>query len=285
MLETKRRFVMKKVWLNVLLMGGLVTFLASAYADQLVVTVTDEGVSVPTTIESGYTEFGLDNQSTNVYAHEIIKIKDGGDAAGVLKAIAAMFSGSEDPSVFETLMNNAEAFMGGVVGTVPGAERSVGLTLKPGTYVLYADQISEEGLIIDDTHTAIITVTEATNPAPEPTADYTINMAEYAFALPGDIKAGTHLVKFENIGTEDHLAFVFKLPDGMTPEEAMHSNDGSVDDWAEAQGVHAVGGGSANYVEMTFEAGATYLFDCPIPNDEGVSHDEMGMMQFVTISE
>jgi hypothetical protein len=276
---------MKKVWLDVLLTSILLMFLASAYADQLFVTVTDEGVNVPATIESGYTEFGLDNQSTNVYAHEIIKIKDGGDAAGVLKAIAAMFSGSEDPSVFETLMNNAEAFLGGVVGTMPGAQRSIGLTLTPGTYVLYADQIAGESLVVDETHTAIITVTEAANPALEPMADYTIKLAEYAFALPGDITAGTHLVKFENIGKEDHLGFVFKLPDGMTAEEAMNSNGESVDDWSQAQGVHALASGSVNYVEMTFEPGATYLFDCPIPNDEGVSHDQMGMMQFVTIPE
>lgn len=255
-----------------------------AQADELVVTVTDEGISVPTKIESGYTEFALDNQASNVYAHEIVRVREGGDGAALLKAIAAMFSGSEDSSVFETLMTNAEAFLGGVVGTEPGYERSVGLTLTPGTYVIYADQISEEGLIVDKAHTAIITVTEATNPTPEPTADYTIKLAEYAFALPGDIKAGTHLVKFENIGKEDHLGFVFKLPEGLTPEEAMHSEDQSVD-WAQAQGVHALGAGSANYVEMTFEAGATYLFDCPVPNDEGTPHDQMGMMQFVTIPE
>jgi hypothetical protein len=56
-------------------------------------------------------------------------------------------------------------------------------------------------------------------------------------------------------------------------------------DWSEAQGVHAVGSGPANYVEMTFEAGATYLFDCSIPNDKGTPHDQMGMRQFVKIPE
>jgi hypothetical protein len=270
---------MKSFWLIVLL-----TFLASAYADQLVVRVTDEGVSIPATLESGYTEFVLDNQSSKVYAHEIVKIKDGGDAAAVQQAVAAMFSGSEDPSVFETLMNNAEAFLGGVVGTVPGDKRSVGITLTPGTYVIYADHITEQGPVLDEVHTAAVTVTEAANPTSEPEADYTIKLAEYAFALPADLKAGTHLVKFENIGKEDHLGFVFKLPDGMTPEEAMKSNDESVE-WSEAQGVHAVGSGAANYVEMTFEPGATYLFDCPIPSDNGTPHDQMGMMQFVTIPE
>lgn len=41
---------MKNVWLSIVLV-----FLTSAYGDQLVVTVTDEGVSVPATFESGYT--------------------------------------------------------------------------------------------------------------------------------------------------------------------------------------------------------------------------------------
>jgi hypothetical protein len=275
---------MKVFWLKGLLTNVLLMFLASAYAGQLVVTVTDEGVSVPTTFESGYTEFVLDNQASNVYAHEIVKVKDGADPELFKQGIIAFFSGKADETTIGNIMTTMDVFVGGAIGTVPGEKRSVGVVLTPGTYVMYADQISEEGLIIDEAHTAIITVTEAANLTPEPTADYVVKMAEYAFALPVDLKAGTHLVKFENIGKEDHLGFVFKLPDGMTAEEAMHSEDELVD-WAEAQGVHAVGAGSATYVEMTFEPGATYLFDCPIPNDEGVAHDELGMMQFLTIPE
>ena len=253
-----------------------------AYADDLRVTVTDENISVPSTVESGYTQFVLDNQASNVYAHEIVKVKEGTDPTVFRDGIIAFFSGTADESTIGNIMSTMDMFVGGAVGTTPGATRGVGVNLTPGTYVIYADQISEEGLIIDEAHTAIITVTEAAHPAPEPTPDYTIKMTEYAFALPGDLKAGTHLVKFENIGKEDHLGFIFKLPDGMTPEEAMHHNSDEVN-WSEVQGVHAVGGGSSTYVEITLEPGATYLFDCAIPTDEGVPHDELGMMQFVTI--
>jgi hypothetical protein len=255
-----------------------------AYANDLTVTVTDEGISVPSTLESGYTQFVLDNQASKVYAHEIVKVKDGTDPDLFRDGIIAFFSGTADEATIGTIMETMDVFVGGAVGTIPGNTRSVGVVLTPGTYVMYADQISGEGLIIDEAHTAIITVTEGANPAPEPTPDYTVKMAEYAFALPADLTAGTHLVKFENLGKEDHLGFVFKLPDGMTIEEAMHDENPDVD-WSEVQGVHAVGGGSATYVEMTLEPGATYLFDCAIPNDEGVPHDEMGMMQFVTIPE
>lgn len=263
----------------------VITFLIGvASAAELVVTATNEGISVPETVESGYTNFVLDNQADAVYAHEIVRLKEGANAELFKKAIIALFSDSADEATFAEIMASTDAFLGGVVGTEPGARRSVGLVLSPGIYVIYADQLADNSLVVDDAHTAIITVTEAANPAPEPVADMTIKLAEYAFALPGDIKAGTYLVKFENIGHEDHLGFVFKLPDGMTAEEAMHSENQSPD-WSMAQGVHAVGAGSTVYVEMSFDAGATYLFDCPLPTDQGVSHDELGMMQFVTIPE
>ncbi len=250
--------------------------------NQLVVSVSDQHISVPTRLESGYTEFVLDNQASGVYAHEIVRLKDGGDARAVQQALPSLFSEEADEATFAMVVANTDTFLGGAVGTVPGGERSVGLTLTPGTYIIYADKITDSGLSIDLAHTAILTVTEAADPTPEPKANITIKMVEYAFALPANIAAGTHLVRFENVGNEDHLGFVFALPEGMSAEEARHSDDESVD-WSQAQGVHAVGAGASVYAEMTFEPGRTYLFDCPIPNDKGVSHDELGMMQFLTV--
>lgn len=258
-----------------------VTATASAQ-NRLVVAVTDQGIDVSTRLESGYTEFVLDNRASSVYAHEIVRLKDGGDAKAVQQALPKLFSGEADEGTFAMVVASTDTFLGGAVGTVPGGERSVGLTLTPGTYVIYVDKITDTGISIDLAHTAILTVTEAAAPTPEPRADITIKMAEYAFALPASMTAGTHLVRFENVGKEDHLGFVFKLPEGMTAEEARHSDDESVD-WSQAQGVHAVGAGAAVYAEMTFEPGRTYLFDCPIPNDKGVAHDELGMMQFLTV--
>ena len=262
------------------LLSGLTTVSAQ---NRLVVIATDEGVVVPTTIESGYTEFALDNQTSIPYANEIVRLKAGDDPEFFREGIVAFFTGTADEATIAELTTGFDVFMGGVVGTPAGQTRSVGLTLTPGTYVVYADGI-REGPALDVAHTAVVTVTEAAEPAPEPEADLEIKLAEYAFALPARMTAGTHLVRFENVGKEDHLGFVFKMPDGMSAEEAVHSDDQSVD-WRSAQGVHAVGAGAVVYAEMTFEPGATYLFDCPIPNDKGVSHDELGMMQFVTIAE
>lgn len=264
---------------------ALVSFLAVASAQtQLVVTVTDETIRAPETLESGYTEFVLDNQASGVYAHEIVRIKEGGDARAVQEALPGLFSEEADEATFAMIVANTDKLLGGAVGTVPGGERSVGLSLTPGTYVIYADEITDAGISIDPAHTAVLTVTQAAEPAAEPEADITIKMAEYAFALPAAIPAGTHLVRFENVGEESHLGFVFALPEGVTQAEAMNSTTGAEPvDWASAQGVHALDAGAVMYAELTFEAGRTYLFDCPLPNDEGTAHDELGMMQFVTI--
>ena len=260
----------------------LLCTLEIGFAHGLTVTVQDARISVPATVESGYTEFALENRTNDVYAHEIVKVKAGADPVAFRDGIIAFFSGKADEKMMGDLMGMLEVFAGGAVGTAPGRNRSVGIVLTPGTYVVYADKITDTGLVIDAAHTAIVTVTKAAAPPAPPQADYTVKLGEYSFILPETFRAGSHLVKFENSGKEDHLAFVFKLPDGMTPEEAMQSEDPSVD-WAQAQGIHALGGGASAYVEMTFEPGATYLFDCPIPNDAGKAHDEMGMMRFVTI--
>lgn len=258
------------------------TLLGTAFAHSLSVKVFQDHISVPTTAESGYTEFALTNGTGDIYAHEIVKVKAGADPEIFRDGIIAFFSGKADEKMMGELMGMLDVFSGGAVGTAPGSSRSVGMVLTPGTYVVYADKITDTGLVIDKAHTAIVTVTEAKQPASAPTADYTIELGEYAFLLPETLEAGTHLVKFENSGKEDHLAFVFRLPDGMSEDEAMQRENPPID-WAQAQGVHALGSGAAAYALLTFEPGATYLFDCPIPNAEGKAHDEMGMMRFVAI--
>lgn len=256
--------------------------LGVSFAHGLTVTVHDAHISVPDTVESGYTEFVLANESQSIYAHEIVKIKAGADAAAFRDGIIAFFTGKADEKTVGTLLETLEVFAGGAVGTLPGTSRSVGMMLTPVTYVIYADRISDQGPTIDQAHTAIIKVTQAARPVPAPEPDFTIKLGEYAFMLPTTIEPGTHLVAFENVGKEDHLGFVFRLPDGVSAEEAMHMKD-PVIDWARAQGLHALGSGATAYAQMTFEPGATYLFDCPIPNDAGKAHDELGMMRFVEI--
>lgn len=250
---------------------------------ELNVTVYDDRVSLPQTVGSGYVTFGLENRSQGTYAHDILRLKPGGDAEVVRRALSRFFSGQGSEDDFAKLMRHADELGGGAVGTPPGRTREVGVNLTPGTYVVYADRITGEGTQLEVSHTAVVTVTKAADPDPAPEPDLTVPMADYAFALPASVPAGTHLVRFTNVGQETHLGFVFELPAGMTREEAM-AHDGPVD-WATAQGVHALDAGEFTDVEMTFKPGRTYLFDCPIPNDEGTPHDAMGMMQFVTISD
>lgn len=251
----------------------LISALSIGLGHELNVTVRDDRIVVPKTLESGYVTFGLENRSESTYAHEILRLKPGGDAEVVRATLSRFFSGRGSENDFTALMTHANKFVGGAVGTPPGETREVGLELTPGTYVVYADRITERGTQFDLEHTAVVTVTKAAAPEPAPTPDLTIPMAEYAVALPASVPAGTHLVRFENVGKETHLGFVFALPEGMTREEAMAYSGPT--DWASA--------GEFADVEMTFKPGRTYLFDCPIPNDEGTPHDAMGMMQFVTI--
>ena len=264
-----------------LFVTGLVTLLSvmalASAQHQLVVTVTDQGISISGQVQSDYTRFVLENRASDVYAHEFVRLKDGADAEAVRQALPALLSGCADEATFGIVMANTDSFLGGAVGTPAGGEREVGLVLTPSSYLVYADHITDAGPGVDVAHTALVTVAEAASPTTAPEDDLTVELAEYAFALPADLTAGTHLVRFENVGTETHLGFVFELPEGMTVEEAMYE-EGPVD-WANAQGVHALDPGAVVYAAMTVEPSRTYLFDCPLPNDQGMPHDRLGMMQ------
>lgn len=261
--------------------SALLGALSVGLSHSLNVTVYDDRVSLPKTVASGYVTFGLENRSGGVYAHDILRLKPGGDAEVVRGALSRFFSGRGSEDDFAELMAHADKLVGGAVGTPPGGTREVGVNLTPGTYVVYADRITGEGTQLRVSHTAVVTVTKAAEEHAAPEPDFTVPMADYAFALPASVPAGTHLVRFTNVGQETHLGFVFELPEGMTREEAV-ARGGPVD-WATAQGVHALDAGEFTDVAMTFRPGRTYLFDCPIPNDEGIPHDAMGMTQFVTV--
>lgn len=266
--------------LLLMLLGG------SALADELRMVVTDDGIKLPASIQSGYTRFVLDNQAGKPYANEILRVQDGVDGEAALQDLIAVFRGEADEATANQTFMSVTPVSGAVI-TLPGASRQIGVVLDPGTYLVYADWMDPEGPGIEPSHTGVINVEQAAAPAPEPTADLEIKLAEYAFALPAALPAGTHQTRLENIGQEPHLGFIFKLPAGITEADvhAAMASGGEPDwiDWSTAQGVHLLGAGQVTYLDLTFEPGASYLFDCPIANDEGITHDELGMQMIVTI--
>lgn len=274
---------------QILIVVAFLSLLASAQAvPQVVFTASTENLTGPASIEEGYVTLALDNQDDGMRAHGIFRVKDGADLEEAKSLVVRAFSG-EDTSEDEKLL--ADGFYGGAVFVEPNTQKEVGVTLVPGTYVVYADGITDEGLSMESEYVTTLEVTPSTTPnATPPTPDYTIQMVDHAFAFPADIKAGEHLFRVENLGHQDHMMFISKYKPGKGHEDAMAlledpTADSSTVFEEETIGVHGIAPGKFNDVVFDLEPG-TYGAICFVTDPEtGAPHAFLGMMQSFTVSE
>ena len=171
---------------------------------------------------------------------------------------------------------------------------------QPGQAVV---DLTEGEWIVSDSDPAVmraatrLTVT-GTPPAdpPEPEADIDIAFSEYTFDISGDLTAGDHLLRLENVGNELHYIEVHRGPDGMTDAhlmlmfEAMTQGaatppDIPFDPMTDLHRVFYTGDyspGMFGWLAVTLEAG-TYAGFCWYPTPGGPPHTFLGMHTVFTV--
>jgi hypothetical protein len=109
----------------------------------------------------------------------------------------------------------------------------------------------------------------------------TITAHDYSYHAPAQIKAGLVSITLENEGQEPHHVQLFRLNDGVSPEQflaALQQNSAaalSLGSWAGGPGVVDFGGRQEVAMELT--AGA-YMLLCFVPSPDGVPHLAKGMV-------
>jgi hypothetical protein len=255
---------------------------------EVVFIATTEKATGPAMTKEGYVNLVLDNQDDSKRALGIFRVKDGADTKAAKNLVVRAFSGED---TFEDEKVLTDGFYGGAVFVEPNTQKEVGVTLVPGTYVVYADGITDEGIEItpDYITTLEVTPSNAEGVTP-PIPDYTIKMVDHAFAFPADIKAGKHLFRVENLGQQEHMMFISKyLPgkgheDGLAILEDPTADPNTVFE-EETMGVHGISSDGFNDVVLELEPG-TYGAICFVTDPEtGAPHAMLGMFQSFTVSE
>jgi hypothetical protein len=259
----------------------------------VVFTASTENLTGPASVEEGYVNLALENQDEIMRAHGIFRVKDGADleaAKGLMPRLFGSFTSGEEMTA-EDVYALTDGFYGGAVFIGPGTQKEVGVTLTPGTYVIYADGITDDGLLMESEYITTLEVTPSTTPrVTPPTPDYTIKMVDHAFAFPADIKAGKHLFRIENLGHQDHMMFISKYLPGKGHEDGLKLlEDETLDSRTvfeeETIGVHAIWPGLFNDVVLDLEPG-TYGAICFSTDPEtGAPHAMLGMFQSFTVTE
>jgi len=235
----------------------------------------DFAFDAPDTIPAGWTNFHLVNDGPALHHVQLVRLDSGKTVTDLTKAMSAP---GEPP--------HWAVFVGGPNAPDPHGESDAALNLTAGNYVMLClvdlgDHVPHfaKGMV----HPLTVAATSA--PAPEPTADATVDLSDYSFALPATLAAGKHTFKIVNKGPQVHEIEIIRLAPGKTGKDMMAWMD-------KMQGPppgSAIGGVSGMipsataYVTSSLDAG-NYLILCFVPDSkDGKPHFAHGMMKEIKI--
>lgn len=177
------------------------------------------GEGAPEQVAPGYTEFQIDDDGDSGYTLTVFRLEEGVtleqfEAANA--ALDAAFGGGGDPTeALNAALELADAVA--EVDAAPGQSATVGAVLEEGDYVLYGSPHGEGPP--ERTYRTFTVDGEPQAEAPE--ADVTVQMVDFAFALPPDIGPGEQTWHVLNAGQQLHHMVVFRLNEGATMDDVM----------------------------------------------------------------
>ena len=234
------------------------------------------GVNAPKTLTAGIAEITLSNKGQSPNSVMLARVRDG----KTFEEFNTKFqSGSEDALELVSLVGGVEV--------APGLSQTIVSDLKPGTHV--AMVMGQDG----PPQVATINVEARQGALPaEPKADATIELQDFAFVMPEELKAGPQVWQVTNKGKQWHETLVVKLNDGATIEDVMKSAE-QMDQSApqdapppfeQAAMIMPINEGERTWVNVDLKPG-TYHVICFLPDllGDGQSHLHHGMVKQIVV--
>jgi hypothetical protein len=206
------------------------------------------------------------------------------DMGGTPAASAQQGGGAPPPVVYQS------TFAGGI-GAPSGATAQVVLDLGPGDWILWGDDPSAPQKPVTFTVTG-----DMPADLPEPQADITFTLVDFAINVDGTLTAGDHVVKVTNEGAEPHFLFLqtapagltndqfgelLTLPQGATPPASLPYKES---DFMPMMIADTISIGMSEWTTVSLQAG-TYAAACFFPTaGTGEPHAMKGMHAVFTIS-
>lgn len=252
---------------------------ASATTPQIITIVAkDFGFEAPAAVPAGTVTIRLVNNGPSLHHVQLMRLADGKTVADLVEAV-------KNPGPLPAWVKAAGGPNAGVPGGPPTEST---LTLTPGTYAIVclipgSDKVPHfaKGMI------APLTVTASSEAArAAPASDLAISLTDYAFVPSAPIAAGSHTIRFENKGVQDHEALLVRLAPGKRASDviAWVDNQAGPPPGEPLGGITAIPAGGEAYVTREFSPG-NYAFLCFVPDaKDGRMHVAHGMVSEFTIS-
>jgi hypothetical protein len=254
---------------------------SAATPHTLPITATGAGWDAPDSVPAGWTEITLVNKSEGMRQAAFLRLEDDKTMEDVNAAIAA---GMEGTPAWMTAY-------GGVSGVMPGESKIVTVSLPAGQYIVIDPVPEADGVPgMAKGYFMPLLVAESDVATAAPAGDMSLELADYSIIFDYDaVQAGRQTLKVTNNGPQEaHEIVIVKLNEGATVQEFLASMAPDAPAGPPpgqfVAGTAAFDSSTANYLEVEFEAGATYGLICFLPSTqhEGQPHFMLGMVgQFV----
>ncbi len=252
----------------------------SAWNDypELPVTVTDQSITVATTVPAGFYRLVVDDRTELHPEVFFVRIADHSNVHEVHEALHAISAASgehDDISGALATLRSVASLVGGRM-----TPETVIIELKEGEYTVATSIDDADGQPVSTT----LSVTANADAAPAPTADVRIVMAEFSFAVPTDLVPGLQTWELVNSGDQIHHLILMRYNEGVTFEdvEAFMSAEGPPSGPPPFEMVVAselLTTSVSNYFQFDLAPG-NYLAICFLPDENsGAPHFALGMMQ------
>lgn len=244
---------------------------------KLNITATGDGWDAPESVPAGWTEITLVNQSDGMRQTAFLRLDDDKTMDDVFAAIEA---GMEATPAWMTAY-------GGVSGLMPGETRTVTANLPAGQYIVVDPVPDADGVPgMAKGYFMPLLVEESDTVTSAPLEDISIELVDYSFVFDHTaVTAGSQMIHVTNSGPQEaHEVVIVKLNDGATAQDFLAA---FAPDAPPGPPPGQIVAGTApfdsiteNFLEVEFEAGATYALICFLPSNqhEGQTHFMLGMI-------
>jgi hypothetical protein len=262
-----------------LLAGGATRLAAPAHAAPaadaaaISVSVSDDTVTIPTTLAPGFETLTISNTGAMPHSLSLFRANDG---VTIDQVLAAGQQVTDDPA---TQM----AFYA-LVTSYAGAD-----TLDPGSSQTLTEQFSDGSYVAVDTSGmaplfATFDVTGDPTTATAPTADWQVTEKDFSFDAPTTVPAGATTVQVTNAGAQMHMMVLVRLDTDKTVQDVIDYLMSAGPDSPQPDWVHNVPGmpdlspSLSAYTELNLDPG-TYVMLCfDTDPDTGLPHVAEGMI-------
>ena len=170
------------------------------------------------TASAGLTRVRVVNRGPSVHHVVLTKVHDDATVDGVMK----VFTGTQpDPTLKDA---------GGPNMTPPNDSSEVIVNLKPGRYAVTCWVAAADGKphVMKGMITILDVSRASATPAPEPKADLVLRAREYHLQFSKPPARGRHIVRFVNVGKQDHDVQIVRLRDGETMSQILKWASGTM---------------------------------------------------------